>query len=157
MKKTYSLLLFLSLFFISCGSPKKTIVNSQKTTVERKITDYAKTFLGTKYKYGGNDRKGMDCSGLVYTVHNKYGIQLPRSSRQMAKMGKKIPTKLVKKGDLLFFKTAKNRRNINHVGIVLTNKQGEIRFIHTTTSRGVIISKLSENYWKKTFEVAKKL
>ena len=71
--------------------------------------------------------------------------------------GKKISLSKVKKGDLLFFKTNKSSRNINHVGLVTSVKKGQIRFIHATSSKGVIVSVLSQKYWKNTFVKAVKI
>ena len=109
------------------------------------------SFEGTRYKYGGTTKKGMDCSGLVYTAFGKEQVQLPRVSRDMAKRGKRIPLHQVDQGDLVFFQTNKNRKVINHVGLVVRARSGEIQFIHSTTSRGVIVSSLEERYWKGTF------
>jgi cell wall-associated NlpC family hydrolase len=93
----------------------------------------------------------MDCSGVVYVAYGSQNILLPRVSRDMAKRGRKISLRKVKKGDLVFFRTSKSRRGINHVGLVVSHKKGVIRFIHSTSSRGVIVSSLSEKYWKKAF------
>jgi len=159
MKKLV-LLALLSLLLTSCGASKKstssvgkrtsttTTVSSKKIT---KVIQHAKTFEGTRYKFGGTDRKGMDCSGLVYVSFGKENIELPRVSRDMAKRGTKLKLNQTEKGDLVFFKTSKNRKTINHVGLVVANKRGEIQFIHSTTSRGVIVSSLSEKYWKNAF------
>ncbi len=93
----------------------------------------------------------MDCSGLIYTSFKKEKIALPRVSRDMAKEGKKISKEKISKGDLVFFKTNKNRNVINHVGLVVESKRGNILFIHSTSSRGVIISSLDEKYWRNAF------
>ena len=69
----------------------------------------------------------------------------------MAKKGRKISLKNAKKGDLVFFKISRRSNKINHVGLVTSIKNGVIYFIHATTSRGVIVSSLSEKYWKKNF------
>ena len=115
------------------------------------IVKHAKTFNGTKYKFGGTTKKGIDCSGLVYTSYQKEGITMPRVSRDMATKGKRVSLSKVSKGDLLFFKTNKNKNTINHVGLIVENKKGEIFFIHATSSLGVIISSLEERYWKNAF------
>ena len=78
-------------------------------------------------------------------------FQLPRISRDMAKRGQKIPLSKVKKGDLLFFKTSKRRRGINHVGLIVSVNRGIIKFIHSTTSKGVIVSTLTQKYWSNAF------
>ncbi|QQX75453.1 MULTISPECIES: C40 family peptidase [Aequorivita] len=118
--------------------------------IKKGIIDYAKTFEGTRYKFGGTTDAGMDCSGLVYTAFQKENISLPRISRDMAKKGILISFKDIEEGDLVFFKTT-SRNTINHVGLVVEAKRGEVKFIHSTTRAGVIISSLDEDYWKKTF------
>ena len=118
--------------------------------VKKGIIDYAKTFQGTRYKFGGTTDAGMDCSGLVYTAFQKENITLPRISRDMATKGILISFKDIEEGDLVFFKTS-SRNTINHVGLVVEAKRGEVKFIHSTTRAGVIISSLDEDYWKKTF------
>ncbi|MFT4699174.1 MAG: cell wall-associated NlpC family hydrolase [Flavobacteriaceae bacterium] len=160
MKKIL-LLTFLSFLLISCGSSKSS--SSSKTTkVERtsksnsskkteSIISYAKTFKGTRYKFGGTTKKGMDCSGLVYTSFLKEKISLPRVSRDMAKKGKRLSKDKISKGDLVFFKTNKNKNVINHVGLVVESKRGNILFIHSSSSRGVIVSSLDEKYWRNAF------
>ncbi len=154
------LFLFLSILFISCGSSRKVVKTNKKEVISvsknkqgtaENIVRYAKTFTGTRYKFGGTTKKGMDCSGLVYVSFKKEKIQLPRVSRDMAKKGKRIPVAKAKKGDLLFFKTNKNRTVINHVGLVVENKRGTLFFIHSTSSKGVLVSSLDEKYWKRAF------
>ncbi|MGO3183667.1 MAG: C40 family peptidase [Aequorivita sp.] len=118
--------------------------------IKKEIIDYAKTFQGTKYKFGGMTEAGMDCSGLMCVAFEKENISLPRISRDMAKQGVLVSYKDIEEGDLVFFKTS--RRNvITHVGLVVESKKGEVKFIHSSTSAGVIISSLNETYWKKAF------
>ena len=114
-------------------------------------------YNGTPYRYGGTTKRGMDCSGLVYVSFNENGIPLQRISSQMAKQGKKIKLRQVEKGDLLFFTTSKNKRRINHVGLVVSTRGGDIQFIHSTTSRGVLVSSLSEGYWNYAFNHARRI
>ncbi|MCF6306529.1 MAG: C40 family peptidase [Flavobacteriaceae bacterium] len=182
MKKIF-LLIFLSILLVSCGSSKKstssrtkihktsskkTAAKSNKKASERtnkssgsktvsNIIKTAKTFEGTKYKFGGTTKKGMDCSGLVYVAYGKEDVNLPRVSRDMAKQGKAVSLKKVTKGDLLFFKTGKSKNRVNHVGIVTNVKKGEVFFIHASTTRGVINSSLNESYWRKTFVEARRI
>lgn len=113
------------------------------------IINTALTFSGTKYKYGGTTKKGMDCSGLLYVSFAEHDVSLPRVSRDMAEEGKRIRIKDVTKGDLLFFKTRRGKR-INHVGMVVATGD-EVKFIHASSSRGVIVSSLREGYWNSAF------
>lgn len=151
MKKVLFLLLFSS-FFLACSSSKKVAYTAKKTkTKVDVIVANALQFKGVKYKFGGTTKKGMDCSGLVYTTFGKQGIQMPRISRDMAKKGNKISLRNVKKGDLLFFKISRRSNQINHVGLVTSVKRGVIYFIHSTSSKGVILSSMAEKYWYKNF------
>ena len=121
------------------------------------IIKTAMDYNGTPYRYGGTTRKGMDCSGLIYVSFKEHGVPLQRVSAQMAKQGKKIKLKEVEKGDLLFFTTSKNKNRINHVGLVVSTRGGDIEFIHSTTSRGVLVSSLSEGYWNYAFDHARRI
>jgi|APHig6443718053_1056840.scaffolds.fasta_scaffold11106_3 cell wall-associated NlpC family hydrolase len=103
-------------------------------------------WIGTPYKYGGSSKSGVDCSGLVWQVFNEaFGINLKRSSIEILTMVKIIKEESLSPGDLVFFKTSD--KEVNHVGIYL----GERRFVHSSTSRGVIISGLDEPYYKKHY------
>ena len=111
----------------------------------KKVIAESRRWLGTPYKYGGQDRKGMDCSGMVQTVfNNALGMKLPRTSRDMAAQSKRISRKELRPADLVFFVSQQGGSRINHVAIYVGNG----RIIHSTTSRGVIESDLDEGYWK---------
>lgn len=145
------------------ASPEKTkieradFITLETVPLENQIIDYAKSFQGVKYRFGGTDNKGMDCSGLIFESFRAHEIYLPRISRDMAKQGDKISLKDTKKGDLLFFKTGNRRNSINHVGLVVEIADNTIYFIHATSSKGVIISSLNENYWLNSFSEARSL
>lgn len=121
------------------------------------IINTALTFSGVRYKFGGTTRKGMDCSGLLYVSFAEHDIKLPRTSIHMAEEGKKIRIKDVEKGDLLFFKTSKRSKRINHVGMVVKVENDEIKFIHASTSRGVTVSSLREGFWNHAFVKATRI
>ncbi len=167
MKKIY-LLIFLFVCLTNCKSSKRTISKKEKTTSHKTITSstskeikniiaHAKSFEGTRYKYGGDSKRGMDCSGLVVTAFMKEDIKLPRTTADLSKTGDWIDVKAVKEGDLLFFATKKNSRKVNHVGIVTKTRPGYVEFIHSTTSKGVIRSTLSERYWYLAYVQARRI
>jgi cell wall-associated NlpC family hydrolase len=152
----------LGLLLMSCSSTRKS--TQQSTRYSKEITSsssnnakvnsvitFAKSFEGTRYKFGGTTKSGMDCSGLVFVAFKNQNVALPRVSRDMATRGTQISLQQTTAGDLVFFKTSKSSRNINHVGLVVEAKNGSIFFIHSTTSRGVIISSLDESYWNNAF------
>ena len=123
----------------------------------KEVIRTAMSYHGTRYKFGGTSNKGMDCSGLIYTSFESIDIPLQRTSSGMASQGEEIPLREVQKGDLLFFTTGGNRSRINHVGLVVEVENGEIRFIHATTSRGVLVSSLREGYWNHAFHHARRI
>ncbi|MGV3240836.1 C40 family peptidase, partial [Streptococcus hyovaginalis] len=106
---------------------------------------------GSPYKYGGTSPKGCDCSGFVGSRYTKVGKSLPRTTADMSKKGKKVKKSNLKKGDLIFFKTYK--KGASHVGIYIGSNQ----FIHSSSSKGVKVDKLSNSYWKTKYYGAKRI
>ena len=119
---------------------------------ERIVTliDSAYSYIGTPYKWAGTSRSGMDCSGFVSTAFSAINVPLSRSSIEMSTQGKDIPLSQAEVGDLLFFKTNRKRNRISHVGIVVGTGD-EVKFIHASTSQGITVSSLSEDYWQKAY------
>lgn len=121
------------------------------------IIETALEYSGVRYKYGGITKKGMDCSGLLYVSFTAHDIAIPRVSHQIFDQADPIKMKEVTKGDLLFFKTNRRGKRINHVGLVVDIQDDEIKFIHSTSSRGVIVSSLKEGYWNSAFVKAARI
>jgi cell wall-associated NlpC family hydrolase len=132
------------------------IFEGTENYVALQMINNAMNFLGVRYRGGGTTIAGMDCSGMVTAVFNIFGLQLPRSSHEMARVGEKIDRSEVKKGDLVFFKT-NGRNQINHVGMVVEVEGDEIKFIHSSTQKGVIISSTKEPYYQRTFAQANRV
>ncbi len=106
---------------------------------------YAKEFLGTRYLYASADpAKGFDCSGFLYYVFQHFNIKSPRSSYEFEHWGVDVDPVLAQPGDLILF-TASDSSRIGHIGI-LTEQGPELRFIHASSSRGVIISRFAGYY-----------
>lgn len=152
----------IAVFFTAC-KPTTTIITSKKensTKSEKRRTgrlikqliDSATDNIGVRYKYGGTTNAGFDCSGLISTIFSCYNISIPHSSYEQSKLGMIInqDREEAKKGDLIFFKT-NGESQINHVGIVIEVDDDEIKFIHTSGSKGVIISSTKESYYQRTF------
>lgn len=173
-KKTHIYLLSLLLsivLFSSCNTSKnyqKRLYDpvevahlSKKLGIELKNTNkdddknmvlYAEvsSWLGTRYRYGGTSRKGVDCSGFTFLVYSKiYGKKIPRSTAGLSKMKmKNVSKKKLEAGDLVFFATSKSKKKITHVGIYLKDN----KFIHASTSKGVVVSDLDQAYYKKRWK-----
>jgi len=117
---------------------------------EKLYAQYAQ-WKGTKYKLGGLNRNGIDCSGFVFiTFKSKLGIVLPRTTNLQVATGKDIERNQLQAGDLVFFKTG---RFFRHVGIYLEHG----KFLHASTRLGVTISKLDNVYWKSKYWKAKRI
>ncbi|HEX8563611.1 MAG TPA: C40 family peptidase [Flavobacterium sp.] len=116
----------------------------------------AMSFIGVRYAGGGTTKAGMDCSGMVTAVFNIFDMKMPRSSNEMAKVGKKLEANEIQKGDLVFFRT-NGKSIINHVGMVIDVIGDEIKFVHSSTSKGVIVSSTKEPYYSKTFAQANRI
>ena len=171
------LIVILLVFSLSsCKSKKKVVTKKSKSSktvktthpdnssssinysvAAKKVVDNAKQFDGVRYKYGGTTKKGMDCSGLVYTSFKQENISLPRTTKDLSQTGDWVDVKQVQNGDLLFFATKKNSRTINHVGIVTNSRVGNVEFIHASTSNGVMVSNLAERYWYFAFVQARRV
>ncbi len=118
------------------------------------VAVHALGLIGVEYRYGGNTpESGLDCSGLVRHVFQEVtGFTLPRTSREMSRLGARVSAKELQAGDLVFFNT--RRFQFSHVGIYL----GDDRFIHAPSrGREVEIAELSKSYWRRHFNGARRL
>ena len=150
---------FICLFFLSSCSSSKSVEDAygyessidnkqKKTKSEKRLIKEAKKWLGVKYEYGGSTKDGTDCSGFVMKVFLfVYDIKLPRTSRDQQAFCKRIKKSELKIGDLVFFATTKNKKRVSHVGIYI----GDGEFIHASSSKGVVISKLSQGYYTRNY------
>ena len=113
-------------------------------TDNHKLYVNAAEWIGTPYRVGGDSRHGTDCSGLVSQLYKKtYRMRLSRSTDGQLKESNKIARRNLREGDLVFFTSRSSRKKVAHVGIYL--KDG--KFIHASTSQGVIVSSLKEKYY----------
>jgi cell wall-associated NlpC family hydrolase len=99
----------------------------------------------------------MDCSGLLVKSFHSAGMQIPRTSKEQSRFGKKVQLEELRAGDLVFFATKKRRRKVSHAGLVTEVRGGRsITFIHSSTSLGVVESELLTNYYRSIFVKARR-
>lgn len=133
-------------------------VQSWRILSKRSFIRVVKGWLGTKYKWGGNTKRGVDCSGFVLQVYtdSKVGVprsKVPRVARAQAKIGSYVARNKTRKGDMVFFSASPNSKKITHVGLVMENSQ----FAHASSSRGVIIQPLSNRYWAPRYVTSRRI
>lgn len=163
----YFLLLAVLLGFGACKSSKnkpqkhasKKTASTKESKKEKpsrvtrgeadKVIKTARSYIGTSYRYGGTNRAGLDCSGLVQLSFKSIEVALPRNSEEQSNVGTPISIKDIKEGDLVFFTDKKGHKKITHVGLVTEVKdEDNIKFIHSTTKLGVVENNLkSEIYY----------
>ncbi|WP_318526636.1 NlpC/P60 family protein [Vibrio natriegens] len=145
--------LIISTLMTACSSgpepaehPVAVTVPPAKTLASKpELLQFYNEWHGTPYRLGGTQKSGIDCSAFVQKAFvEAYQLALPRTTRQQSKQGVELGWNEAKQGDLVFFKT---RRTTYHVGIYLGNKQ----FMHASTSKGVIISRIDNPYWASKF------
>jgi lipoprotein Spr len=148
---------------VQAANPKKSALindrNESDIVIENDDSNYlvsqlintASDNLGIGYRGGGTTKAGFDCSGLMYSTFKKFDITLPRSSYEMAEVGTPVDLDNAKKGDLIFF-INRGQHKINHVGMIVEVKGDDVKFIHSSTQSGVIISSLKESYYDRTFK-----
>lgn len=141
----------------STGTPARPLATKPAGSYEAAVPDLiriARTYTGTPYRSGGNDKNGIDCSGLICQVYSEYGLKVPRISWQQSEFGREVESiSDIQPGDWLFFVPEGGKEGyVSHSGIV-TEVRGEkdIRFIHASSSRGVIEDNLFSNYFRNRF------
>jgi hypothetical protein len=160
------LLLLTCLLAALCGCSKKTVIfippedrgqvhkkNDAEILEERTriLKDYFTSWIGTRYRYGGISRNGVDCSGFTLVTYKElFGRKLPRTVREQVQKGAAVDKDLLQPGDLVFFKINVFQK---HVGIYLENDL----FVHASLSGGVMISRLNDSYWKQRYWQAKRM
>ncbi|TAE35544.1 MAG: NlpC/P60 family protein [Runella slithyformis] len=167
MSRIFNFLLLLSLLTLgACAVLKKNDSGSStaKKLLEKpngpysnyvpKIVSAARIYTGTRYRSGGNDRNGLDCSGLICSTYANVGLKVPRISWQQAEFGREVErVEDIKPGDWIFYVPDAGKAGyVSHVGIVTAVKnRRDITFIHASSSRGVREDNLFSAYFKNRF------
>jgi cell wall-associated NlpC family hydrolase len=129
---------------------ESTVSQSQADVASLIHQEYLK-WEGTPHKMGGNNFRGIDCSGFVHQLYDRvFDLKLPRSTRQLAGVGQKISRNHLEPGDLVFFQPPSYPR---HVGIYIGNS----KFIHASFSKGVTTSDMNNNYWRKAYWMSRRV
>lgn len=123
------------------------------------LINFAKRFLGTPYRYAGSTPSGFDCSGFISYIFGNFGLSLVHSSYAMAELGQTVRLSDIRPGDLMFFKGSDiNSTRVGHVAMVVEVSPDAIKFIHSSTSRGVTIENFkTSKYFIPRFIKAKRL
>ncbi len=128
--------------------------DADKKILYEVIPEYAKSLIGTPYKFGGTSPDtGFDCSGFVGDVfRHTAGVSMPRTTAGIGKAGFAITAADLRSGDLVFFNTLKKK--FSHVGIYL----GDDRFIHAPSKGGKVrVENMNDAYWKKNYDGARRV
>jgi cell wall-associated NlpC family hydrolase len=141
------------------ASKDSTFVPYQNSQQVDNIINYAKKFLGTPYRYSGTTPSGFDCSGFISYIFGNFGFSLTRSSYGMAEYGKTVKLDEIRPGDLMFFKGSSTKSTrVGHVAMVVEVTPDAIKFIHSSTSRGVVIDNFkTSKYYIPRYVTTKRL
>lgn len=124
---------------------------AQASDITQRLEQTFAQWKGTPYRWGGNNRSGIDCSAFVQQAYQEaFDIPLPRSTREQQQQGQGVHSRWLRPGDLLFFRPARGNR---HVGIYIGNDD----FIHASTSSGVTRSSLNEWYWRRSLSSVRRV
>lgn len=143
-----ALLIAFSLALTACGGAPKRADANRAT----RAADIAQQFIGKPYRYGGETPAGFDCSGLVHYSFSRVGVEVPRTTGELARDGRRIARSQIRKGDLLFFN--QDGKRSSHVAIYL----GDETFVHAPSSgKRVRRDRLGDPYWRKHFAGARRV
>ncbi len=146
--KKWLLILFLSFLFNLTLTPAEA-QNKKKRRKISSVIQTARGYIGTPYRYGGNTKSGIDCSGLIQQCYKKISVNLPRTAKEQSKIGNSKSWGSIREGDIVYFKFKQKGEKWYHTGMITKVTKNEIKFIHASTSRGVVESNLKSDYYRK--------
>ncbi|MEP1095665.1 MAG: C40 family peptidase [Cyclobacteriaceae bacterium] len=146
--KTYISLLLILLISALATAPAEAQRKKKRKKIEAAIAT-ARSYIGTPYRWGGNTKSGIDCSGLIRNSYKTIGVQLPRTAKEQSKIGNKRGWQGIRQGDIVFFKFKQKGNKWWHTGMITHVGQDRINFIHASSSRGVVESNLMSDYYRK--------
>ncbi len=171
LRLSFPILIAACIIFLPACKGKKNASKSSSSSVSQskgkskesdnpnveKVIKEAESYIGTKYKYGGTTKRGIDCSGLMCASFQSVGETLPRISKDQSKVGKRVFIGELLPGDMIFFGAKPGSKKITHVGLISYVSDKSIKFIHASTSRGVIESEFLSDYYKPRYIKAVRL
>lgn len=144
----WAILLSLALIFMLAVAPAEA-QNKKKRRKISTVISTARSYIGTPYRYGGNSKSGIDCSGLIQQCYKKVNVKLPRTAKAQSKIGNSKSWGTIREGDIVYFKFKQKGEKWFHTGMITKVTKKEVRFIHASTSRGVVESNLQSDYYRK--------
>lgn len=154
------LIIVLVLLVLMNGCGTKTVVHRPVSLpalglsdddVQNRLLSQFRDWQGVRYRDGGQSKKGIDCSAFVQlTYRDKFGLNLPRTTEHQARHGNQVVSGGLRAGDLILFKTGFDAR---HIGMYLGNRS----FLHVSESNGVMVSKLTNQYWENHYWQARRV
>lgn len=166
MKPTPALI--ITLLLSACNSPNSPLYKTQSNSlyqvsqaefeqlvrnveIKTKILEQYANWRGVAYRFGGTTKKGIDCSAFTQRMFSEqFGVDLPRSTDEQQYTGHWVRQQNLRPGDLVFFRTGPTNR---HVGIYIGND----KFVHASTSSGVTVSAINDDYWSKRYYAARRI
>jgi probable lipoprotein NlpC len=151
-RSSFCLFFLLAILFTACGTRKNMVITKGGKAAEamaglknKELYRFITNWTGVRYKYGGLDKSGIDCSGFAYLLEKEiYGFTLPRRSREQSETVRKKSKGSLAEGDLIFFSFGGNE--VDHVGVYLNNDFS----VHASTKRGVVVDDLNLPAYQST-------